>query len=550
MKKAKRLLAMILAFVMLASAASVSVFARQAGTTYTPASYEAAHKGSDEKFYFTAEEGCAYILDLLDDLLANAHIKYAWGDIIDNGTAASALKSASGLDYLDLTCIDKAVETIWQMMHAIQDNDNILWRAALAIAGGLLGDIKSLPYSSLNTSIKRGDRSNNYSGASPDLDVLYMVLHWLLDMKGPLQNIITGNFDFGVLESTVGGLLNGALLNVPKFLADTLYSKLINSDVDEMPSNTTIDAALQQLINWALIDGTGESAATGGNSVLGSNFEGLLPAMGNEPGGASITATSIRAYRKNSSGNLVLTNTTMDTYQLVSNAINGALNTLLAPMLKDLIAGMVGAEATAEFPYGDPAIMAPSADMFSLKNIAQLVAGLFHANGAPEFEATAEQEQFPLTYIDALMDYLFVGSNRALDTFIKVTYYGIELTDNLISLLNDVARLAVNLLPGLGLLTGAEEFAYTPEELNMITGYDKETRSFVSVDDPAWDCDAYQTYEDGTAIFRADDFDEENPIYYYCTTGRIVDGSDYNLKLARPAYIYTSHNVYACLLKM
>lgn len=550
MKKAKRLLAMILAFVMLASAASVSVYARQAGTTYTPASYDAAHKGSDEKFYFTAEEGCAYILDLLDNLLANANIYYAWSDMGMNSTVAGILESATGLDHLDLRSIDHAVETIWQLMHAVQDNDNILWKAALAIAGGLLGDLKSLPYKSLNTSIKRGVRTNNYQGASPDLDVLYMVLRWLLDLKGDLQNIITGNFNFGVLEGTVGGLLNGALLNVPKFLTDTLYSKLIDSDVDEMPSNTTIDAALQKLINWALIDGTGESAATGGNSVLGSNFQPLLAAMGNEPGGASITATSIKAYRKNSAGNMVLTNTTMDTYQLVSNAINGALNTLIAPLLKNLLADLAGAEATEEYPYGDPAIMADSADLLTLKNIANLVAGLFVANGAPEFTATEEQERYPLTYIDALMDYMFVGDNRALNSFIVVNYYGINLTDNLISLLNDVARLAVNLIPGLGLLTNADAVAYTPDELNQIVGYDKETKGFVDANDAAWDCDAYLTFEDGTAIYRADNFDDANPIYYDCATGRLVDGNDYNLKLARPYYVISSHSVYACLLKM
>ncbi|MBR4726627.1 MAG: dockerin type I repeat-containing protein [Clostridia bacterium] len=545
MKKAKRLLAMILAFVMLASGACVSVYARQAGTTYTPASYDAAHKGSDEKFFFTAEEGCAYILDLLDNLLANANIKYAWGDLIDNSTAASAVKSASGLDYLDLTSIDHAVETIWQLCHAIQDNDNILWRAALAIAGGLLGDIRDLPYGNLNTGIKRGLRPN-YTGASADLDVLYMVLRWLLDLRGDLQKIITGDFDFGVLDSALPDMIK----DIPGWISGLLYSKLIDSDQDSLPSGTTIDGALQNLINWALIDGTGESAATGGNSVLGSNFEGLLPAMGDEPGGASITATSIRALRKNGSGNLVMTTTTMDTYQLVSNAINGALNTLVAPLLKKLIAGLVGAEATDQYPYGDPAIMAPSQDMFTLKNIASLVASLFHENGAPEFEPTEAQEQYPLTYIDALMDYLFTGSNRALDVFIDVNYYGINLTDNLVSLLNDVARLAVNLIPGLGLLNGADQYAYTQDELNAVTGYDKETKTFVASDDPAWDCNAYQTYEDGTLIYRADNFTNENPIYYYCSTGRIVDSADYNLVLARPAYILTSHNIYACLLKM
>ena len=541
MKKAKRLLAMILAFVMLASGASVSVFARQAGTTYTPASYDAAHKGSDEKFYFTAEEGCAYILDLLDNLLANADINYTW-DELGAGSYKTVIGWVTDLDGLDLSSIDNAVYTIYTLLYDTQHG----FVSSIASFLSLLGDLQSLPYESLNTSIKRGVRSNNYSGASADLDVLYMVLTWLKDMKGDLQKILTGNFNFGLLDSALPDMIK----DIPGYLRDLLYSKLINSDVDTMPSNTTIDAALQQLINWALIDGTGESASTGGNSVLGSNFEGLLPAMGEEPGGASITATSIRAYRKNSTGNLVLTNTTMDTYQLVSNAINGALNTLLAPMLKDLIAGLVGAEATDQYPYGDPAIMAPSTDLLTLKNIAELVAGLFKANGAPEFSATEAQEQYPLTYIDALMDYLFTGSNRALDVFIKVDYYGINLTDNLVSLLNDVARLAVNLIPGLGLLTGADQYAYTPDELNLITGYDKETKNFVNADDPTWDCDAYQTYEDGTLIFRAENFDEDNPIYYYCSTGRIVDSADYNLHLARPAYVYTSHNIYACLLKM
>jgi len=549
MKKAKRLLAILLAFVMLASATCVSVYARQAGTSYTPTRAQAlaGHTGSDDKFFFSAEEGCAYILDILDDFLANAHIYYTWEDMGLDGIVLSLVKSATGTDHLDLTSIDAAVNTVYGLLHAVKDNDNIIYKGILSAFGdSMLKDLNNLRYSTLNTGIKRGVRPN-YTGASTDLNVLYMVISWLQENNDNLVKIANGSFDFGLLSSALPDMIK----DIPGFLTNLLYTKLINSDLDEMPSNTTIDAGLQQLINWALIDGTGETAATGANSVLGSNFEPLLAAMGNEPGGASITATSIRALRKNSNNQLVMTNTTMDTYQLVSNAINGALNSIVGPLLVKLFANMFDVEATEQYPYGDPAIMAPSSDMMTLSNIVGLVAGLCKENGAPEFSPTEAQQQYPLTYIQAFVDYFFSGANRALDTFINVNYYGISLTDNLLALLATVARLAVSLIPGFGLLDGAETVAYTADELNAQYFYNKTSKQIV---DPAnagtEEVEAYVTWEDGTPVYRAEPFDTLNPVYYYCSNGRLVDGNDYNLTLVKPYYVISTHQVYACLLKM
>ena len=62
MKKAKKLLAVIMAVVMLASAACLPVYAkRMADNTATP-----DRLTSNQKYYFGAEKGATYILDMLE----------------------------------------------------------------------------------------------------------------------------------------------------------------------------------------------------------------------------------------------------------------------------------------------------------------------------------------------------------------------------------------------------------------------------------------------------------------------------------------------------
>jgi hypothetical protein len=68
MKKAKRLLAVIMAFVMILSAACVNVYAFLDSNNYmTPSSSRA-------KYYLNYEQGAGWLLDMLDGMLAEANM--------------------------------------------------------------------------------------------------------------------------------------------------------------------------------------------------------------------------------------------------------------------------------------------------------------------------------------------------------------------------------------------------------------------------------------------------------------------------------------------
>ena len=64
MKKAKRLIAILLAAVMLMSAAFLPAYAKMLpGNAYTVPKI-----ASNQKFYFTADQGAGWLLDMLDEL--------------------------------------------------------------------------------------------------------------------------------------------------------------------------------------------------------------------------------------------------------------------------------------------------------------------------------------------------------------------------------------------------------------------------------------------------------------------------------------------------
>ena len=104
--------------------------------------------------------------------------------------------------------------------------------------------------------------------------------------------------------------------------------------------------------------------------------------------------------------------------------------------------------------------------------IVGIVEGLFVDNGAPAPSYTEQQNTYPVYKIDALLDWLLVGKpeeniQSALDTFLLIDYYGFHIQDNFMSLLNDVARLLINLLPSLGLFSSSAHLAYEPDELTV-----------------------------------------------------------------------------------
>ena len=589
MKKAKRLLAVLLAAVMLMTAAYLPSYAFTDANIYNPPSV-----GNVKNYYYTYEQTAGFLLDMLDHLLAEANIYMTCDDLnefLDIGVNIftsnimlnldSYLESAhdDGSDKVDLTSIDKAIETIYGVIDCLENN----WISGLADTLSILGDLvdedKGLTrlwdYVSLSYKRKNVD----------DTLVLEYVVSLVTTGLGPIiVEILGGEFDVGsLLEDTINDLLTGfmgpraSISNIGTGLKDLLYSLLINSDAEVMngdnadgtqvnelddPATTdvverveTVDDMVQYLLDWALIDGTGEYIYNGGNSMLGKNSEPLLPGLADQPGGADIGATAIQADRDLDGA---LENHTMSFYQLVSNVLQALLGGMLTPMLTDLIIDLVGVEITEEYPHGDPAI---KTDVM-YNTIIGAVEGLLTANGAPELDYNVYDTpelpvDTPVGQITALVTWFL--DDGGLDALIKIDYLGIHIQDNFMSLLNDIARLAINLLPGLGVFDGGD-LIYTPDELSAYYAYDENMD--IVLGGSAEEVDSlYLTYETGELVYvdtyiENADGSRTPDIYCYYDGGAVVNttnpsSADYvNPSFIRQYYVISTDQVYACIIKM
>lgn len=94
MKKASRLLAMVMAVIMIMSAACLPIYAKNVSSDYTKPIVN-----SLEKYYFSAEQGCSYILDMLDEILAEADFNMTWGiwvSQVSRSPPLRALRASTG----------------------------------------------------------------------------------------------------------------------------------------------------------------------------------------------------------------------------------------------------------------------------------------------------------------------------------------------------------------------------------------------------------------------------------------------------------------------
>ncbi|MCR5522131.1 MAG: hypothetical protein K6F64_00650 [Clostridia bacterium] len=540
MKKAKRLLAVILAFVMAFSVFGSTAFAKTMNGDYL--SFETQpynYLDGVQKVYFTGEQGATYVLDLLDDLLKNANL-------VVNEDA-----SILGTLHLELTNIDNVMYYLWNIVHAVVDNNNQSYKnvglngfgaglatVASGILGGLLGNIKDLngaAFSDQNNAdrVCRNVPARDGQTGSSDIAVLQKVTQFLSDNRGQLKNIITGDFDFGVLKSflnkidTVGPLLE----DFPVGLKNLLYSKLWNTEVDAAPSGWSYDNGIQQLVDWLLVDGTGTSADTGGKSVLGENFEPFLPAMGGED-----------YYPEYQNGNTKVSKTSINKisfYHLVNNAIDALLGGMVADLLKGVLLDALDIEITEENPYGDPAVLQDV--MFS--TIVGAIETLCTENGAPAIVYDDLAVQYPVPKIEALLDWFFNGGGLA--TFIDINENGIFVQDNFISLLNDVARMLPGLLPALGLEVDPT-LAYSADEANALKMDDELGQLYITLQEE-------EIYIDQEATAAASD---GKNVYRYTSDNELVNttasaSADYrNPTFIREEHIIPNSAVYASLIKV
>ncbi len=566
MKKAKRLLAVLLAAVMIFSVAVVPGYSYNASSDNYQAPGET--KG---KYWFSYEQAAGYILDLLDNLLAGANITMNVDELnemadlgvniftsniminLDKFLDQAGSYDDSGREAINLQSVDKTIKTLDGVFRCLEDGGLIKIADALTLLGDLLDGTNGLNRGGLDPTVRR-----EFNSVS-DVAVLEMVVNWVCNQKNLFRAVIGGTFNWGsLLEGLIGDLITGflpgsSLSNLGIGLKNLLYSMLVNDTLETIPEGQTIDDGVQQLVNWALIEGTGDSPATGAASLLGENMEPFLPAIADLPGGAGLYATPIQADRD---GDGALESYTMSFYQLVNNALQGLLDGLLGDLLYDLLLDLAGAEVTEQFPYGDPAVMTDV--MFN--TILGAVEGLMVANGAPAITYTEFENTYPVPKIEKLIDW-FLMPNGGLATLIKIDFNGIHIQDGFMSLLNDVGRLAINLLPGFGLFADSIHLGYTADQLNEAY-YFLEDKSTVTDPEAEGVVDAlYLTYETGEIVYpavKSTSADGATVIesYNYFSNDLPVNTTDkdaanyMNPNFIRPYYVISTESVFACIIKM
>ena len=591
MKKAKRLLAILMAAVMLFGAAYVPSYAYVADSD----NWHVPQDSQDEKYWFSYEQGASWLLDQLDILLSDLGIMLTSDEVNELAAgvdvcgiiglkadleAAGATDEDTSVRVIDLRSVDMLIRTLTGVFNALDNGFFVqLVKGAL---GDLLDGKKGLQKAGLDGSKLR----NN--GVSTDKEVLEMLILWITNQKVMLRSILGGDFDVGgILKLVLEGLLTDIVgtvdlkidgnnrLNLQDFIRDLLYALLIDSEAGAAPSGSTIDQWVQQMINWLLVTGTGTGSneeakkispwgTDGATSMLGASAEPLFPAIGKQPGGAGIGSEAITVDR-NGDG-VADSGAKMGFYQLVANLIAALFDGTLKDLLFDLLIDLLGVEITPKFPMGDPAALTDQ----TFTMIVGIVEGLFVDNGAPVPTYTEEQNTYPVPKINALLDWLLVGKldengnkvvKSALDTFITIDYYGLKIQDNFMSLLNDVARLLINLLPGLGLFADSAHLAYSPDDLTVSWFIDADYKLVSSLEESKV-TQTYVTYETNEVVYpteyTTDANGAEHPsAYCYLETKAPVNTTDAsnvstyrNPNLIRPNYVITTDMVYANIIKL
>ena len=212
MKKMKRLLAIILASLLILSSATAGASAYQAYKDDALTKYDFT-----DTAVLTTEQYASALLDYADKALAKANIKM----------------DLSILGSLDATSIDNALSSVYKL---INGNKIILWMA---------GDLHKVNVDA----IKSPRRSN-----TTDVEVIKALLQFLADNKGIVKKAVVGGvgkykrdggIDLGVANSFVK-----VELNVEVMLREMIWGLAYPNT--EYNSSTTVDSMLQVIIQNAL----------------------------------------------------------------------------------------------------------------------------------------------------------------------------------------------------------------------------------------------------------------------------------------------------------
>ncbi|HRT81883.1 MAG TPA: hypothetical protein P5127_01870, partial [Oscillospiraceae bacterium] len=233
MSKAKRVLSILLATVMLLTAIPLSVYAKH--SDYTQAG------GYDilDKPYVTPEQAASMILDMLDELLAEKDMTFEIDIKVSKKT-------------IDLRSIDRMTSSITS-----------LWEWGwLKFAFGILnfGDIEKMNMYWIQHAPKRTDPNKT------DMDVLMALVRFAKDNYERIGKIIDDTFNYGFV--TTVATLPPEVHNIPGEIKKPVL-KALNNNVDP-PEGTTVDSLVQNLIDKELI---GEIDPDTGK------YDGLMPSL-------------------------------------------------------------------------------------------------------------------------------------------------------------------------------------------------------------------------------------------------------------------------------
>ena len=394
MKKVKKLLCILLAYVILATSLASTASAYEAYTT--PAGYDSLGKP-----YYTYEQSCSMLLDFIDTVLYDANIN----EVID--------LSILGTIRINLTSVDNTFKSISDLL----DMGLVNFGQALS----LVGDLKDLDESAIVE-----PRRTTHA----DSVVFYALLEFLSDNAAVFEKLGNGTIEFGfILEQVLprDDPKFGFLYDIPAFLKETIYTLIYNSllkaenepEIDTLPAGVTldsftIDGLLQDVVDQLLI---------GDYNVSTQSYSGFLPSMA---GKTSITSGS--------------------SYDLIQNAIDSLMVDILVPTLVDSLPDALDIEVSEEWPYGNPAE----------PGLLPTVMGVINDYLKLGFDYNTEE--YPVIELERALTWLLAGETvtdeagnvtktpAALYNIISFTDHGLDINDEIY---NNIVSLLRELGPGL-----------------------------------------------------------------------------------------------------
>ncbi len=415
MKKMKKLLCMLLAFVIMASSTAVGASAYESYTT--PAGYNSLGKP-----VYSYEQSCSMLLDWLDSLLFDMAIHEELDIVV------------AKID-LNLTSVNNTYNSLVTLMD--------MGLVGFADFLSLLGEITDL-----NVDALRGPRRSSSAAATDgdkDSVVFYALLQFLYDNASILEKLVNTTLDMGaILPLVLSAEDYPYLFELPSFLKEMLYTVFYNSflkadsepEIDALPDGVTLDSFTIDGLIQNLVD----SLLIGDYNVSTQSYTGLLPSMAGK--------TSI---------------TTGSSYDFIQNAIDALMADVLVPTLVESLPDALEIETSAEWPKGNP----------EAPGLLPTIVGVMNDMLGLGFDY--DPENYPIDELHKLAIWLLVGEEKvnaagdiykepaALYDIIAFTSHGLDINDKLYETLSSLLR---ELGPGLLQMLFEEEF---PEDYEFRT---------------------------------------------------------------------------------